>query len=255
MFTDVHCHLNDERFTDLDGVVNGFRAEKVNVIINAGYDLQSSLKGSKIAEKYAEVFFTSGAHPDAEKEVDDVFLEKIKTLSEHVKCVGIGEIGLDYHYEGFDKEGQKRAFVKQLELADFLSLPVVIHTRDATEDTVNVLKENKRLLKNGGVMHCFSGSKETAREYLDLGMYISFGGTVTFNNAKNVKEAALFVPSDMMLTETDSPYLSPAPFRGEVNEPKRVRIITEYLSGLKKEDLTEFALKIAKNSKRVFKKL
>ena len=255
MFIDVHCHLNDQRYQDVDQVVSEFKKEGVSVAINAGYDLESSYKGQSLAEKYEEVFFTVGAHPDSEKEVDDDFLQSLRILSSHKKCVGIGEIGLDYHYEGFSKEGQKRAFERQIELANQLKLPIIVHTRDAQKDTLDILKANKNLLTNGGVMHCFSGSKESAKEYLNLGMYISFSGTVTFKNARNLLEVASFLPLDRILTETDSPYLSPTPFRGEMNYPKRVPLVTKFLSELRNIDLEEFSQLVIENSKRVFKKL
>ena len=255
MFIDVHCHLNDERYENLDDVVAQFKKEDVSWVINAGYDLKSSYKGLALSKKYEEVFFTVGAHPDAENEVNDEFLQALRSLSDDKKCVGIGEIGLDYHYEGFSKEGQIKAFERQIELANQLKLPIIVHTRDATKDTLDILKSNKHLLNYGGVMHCFSGSKESAKEYLNLGMYISFSGTVTFKNAKNLLEVASFVPLDRILTETDSPYLSPTPFRGEMNAPKRVPIITRFLSELRGVNLLEFSKQVIENSKRVFKKL
>jgi len=255
MFIDVHCHLNDEKYQSLDEVVNSFKTEQVDYVINAGYDLKSSKKGQVLADKYKEVYFTVGAHPDDEKEVTDDFLQELTLLSNHQKCLGIGEIGLDYHYEGFSKEGQQTAFIKQIELANSLKLPIVVHTRDASFDTLNILKQNKDKLTYGGIMHCYSGSKEMAKEYLDLGLYISFSGTVTFKNAKNLTEVALFTPDDRILTETDSPYLSPMPFRGERNEPKRVPLVTKFLANLRNEDLIEFSHKVKENSKRVFTKL
>lgn len=255
MFVDTHCHLYDEKYLDVDAVVKSFVKDGVDIAINMGCSYASSLKGKELSEKYNQVYFATGCHPSDVEYFDDREFEQIKQLANHPKCVAVGEIGLDYHWQPFDKEKQKICFIKQLEFAKEVNLPISIHSRDATEDMLKILKENKALLCNQGVMHCFSGSKETARELLDLGLYISFAGPLTFKNAGKLLEVATFVPSEYCLTETDSPYLAPHPLRGTINEPKNVSLVTAFLAQLKGEDLERFAQKIMENTKKLFKKL
>ena len=171
------------------------------------------------------------------------------------KGVAVGEIGLDYHYEDTDEAAQKRAFCAQLELAEALCLPVIIHSRDAAADTLRILKDNRAKLRAGGVMHCFSGSPETAKEYLKLGLYISFAGPVTFKNARRLDEVAKIVPPERILAETDSPYLAPEPFRGTLNTPKNVVQVYEKLAQLRGEETEALALRIKQNAKTLFYKI
>lgn len=255
MLIDTHCHLHDAKLSDVDAVVNNYLLGNVKKIINMGCCLETSEKGKTLSEKYDSVYFAVGYHPSEVGNFDNDKFDKIKTLASHKKCVAIGEIGLDYYWEGYDKEMQKSVFIKQLELAKHMHLPVSIHSRDATEDMLKILKENKSKLAYGGVMHCFSGSKETATELMNLGMYISFAGTVTFKNANNLKEIAKYVPVDRCLTETDCPYLSPHPLRGTINEPKNVSFITAHVAELKGLEVLNFAECVMKNAKTVFKKL
>ena len=255
MFIDTHCHLNDDRYNNVDAVVKSYLHDGVSVVINMGCEYSSSEFGKNLAEKYDSVYFAAGYHPSDEKSFNKQNLEKIALLASHDKCVAIGEIGLDYHWEPYDKIRQIECFLSQIELANSLKLPVSIHSRDATFDMLNLLKENKSKLVHGAVMHCYSGSVETARELLNLGIYISFAGPVTFKNAGKLIDVAKFVPADMILTETDSPYLAPHPLRGSVNEPKNVSIVTAFLAGLKGEDLQDFSSKIMTNAKVLFKKL
>jgi TatD DNase family protein len=255
MFIDTHCHLHDAKLTDLDAVVNNYLRDNVSKVINMGCCLETSLIGKELSEKYQSVYFAAGFHPGDINGFDDDKLEQIRALAMSDKCVAIGEIGLDYYWEGYDKEKQIVGFIKQLELANELHLPVSIHSRDATGDMLKILKENKGKLTYGGVMHCFSGSKETATELMNLGLYISFSGTVTFKNANNLKEIAKFVPIDRCLTETDCPYLAPHPLRGTINEPKNIPIIAAHVAELKGIDLYDFASCVMQNAKSLFKKL
>lgn len=255
MFIDTHCHLHDAKLPDTDAVVKSFVRDGIDAVINMGCCADTSEIGKSLAEKYPQVYFATGCHPSDANEFNQKEFERISTLTSHKKCVAVGEIGLDYHWPGFDKEKQAEVFALQLELAYTSKLPVSIHSRDATADTLRILKENKFKLKYGGVMHCFSGSKETAKELLDLGLYISFAGPLTFKNAGRALEVASFVPSEYCLTETDCPYLAPHPLRGTVNEPKNVAIITAFLAKLKNVELTEFAGIIMSNAKRLFTKL
>ncbi len=253
MFIDTHCHLDDEKFTDIIKTVKTFEVANVGIAINMGCNLQSSIKSKELAENFQSIYFAVGFHPSDAHDFDLEVMKEIKKLSLHEKCVAIGEIGLDYHWEPFDKEKQKTVFNLQLDLANDECLPVSVHSRDATKDVLDILKSN--MPKSGGVMHCFSGSKETAKELLDLGFYLGFGGTVTFKNASNLKEVAKYVPMDRILTETDCPYLSPEPFRGQRNEPKNIPIIAKYLAELKGVFLEVMENTLYSNAKNLFKKL
>ncbi len=255
MFIDTHCHLHDDKYENVCEIVNNFVRGGVNIAVDMGVNVKTSEMGKTLAEKYDSVYFGAGFHPSDSNDFDVDSVEKIKALTDHPKCVAVGEIGLDYYWKPFDKQKQIDCFTKQIEIASFCKLPFSIHCRDAVEDTVNVLKTNKSKLTNGAVMHCFSGSRETAKELLDLGIYISFAGPLTFKNGVRAREVADYVPSDFLLTETDSPYLSPEPFRGTRNEPKNVALITAFLAKIKGLELEEFSNQIMSNAKRLFKKL
>lgn len=255
MFIDTHCHLHDEKLKETDRVVDEYLSSGVDIALNMACCALTSEKGRELAEKYPSVYFGTGCHPSDINGLDDKEFDTIEKLTSHPKCVAVGEIGLDYYWPGYDKQKQQDGFIKQLELAFSKGLPVSIHCRDATADMLKILKDNKRYLYYGGVMHCFSGSKETASELLKLGLYISFAGPLTFKNASTALEVAKFVPVDMCLTETDSPYLSPHPLRGKVNGPKNVPIIAAKLAELKEMDLEVLAGQIMQNAKTLFKKL
>lgn len=256
MYIDTHIHLTDNAFSaDREKVIDNFLKAGVGRAINVGYDLNSSIESKKIAESHKEIYFAAGLHPDDEKSADEITLAEIKELTKCEKCVAVGEIGLDYHYEGFDKEGQKRAFISQLALASEAKLPVIIHSRDAAGDMTDILKANKELLGCGGVMHCFSGSIESMKIYLDLGFYISFSGVVTFKNAVNVQEAVKYVPEDFYLAETDCPYMAPVPHRGERNEPQFVPLVYEKLAFLRGRSLESVQERIESNARKLFKRL
>ena len=201
------------------------------------------------------LYFAAGFHPSNLQDYQKGDEERLASLLQSPKGVAVGEIGLDYHYEDTDEAAQKRAFCAQLELAEALSLPVIIHSRDAAADTLRILKDNRAKLRAGGVMHCFSGSPETAKEYLKLGLYISFAGPVTFKNARRLDEVAKIVPPERILAETDSPYLAPEPFRGTLNTPKNVVQVYEKLAQLRGEELFALAARIHENAKTLFYKI
>ena len=201
------------------------------------------------------LYFAAGFHPSNLQDYQTGDEERLASLLQSPKGVAVGEIGLDYHYEDTDEAAQKRAFCAQLELAEALSLPVIIHSRDAAADTLRILKDNRAKLRAGGVMHCFSGSPETAKEYLKLGLYISFAGPVTFKNARRLDEVAKIVPPERILAETDSPYLAPEPFRGTLNTPKNVVQVYEKLAQLRGEELFALAARIHENAKTLFYKI
>ncbi len=253
MFVDTHAHINDDKFTDKDKIVNNYLNSNVSRVIDIGCDDISSENAKILSEKYPSIYFMAGFQPCELDRYSEKTLDKIRGLCLHDKCVAVGEIGLDYHYEGYNKELQHQAFFEQIKLADEINLPISVHSRDATQDTVNMLKEYTP--KNCGVIHCFSGSKETAKIYLDLGFYIAFGGTVTYKNATNLREVASFAPTDRILTETDSPYLAPQNVRGTVNEPKNIPYIAQFLADIKETNLETFTNQIYKNALTLFKKL
>ncbi len=255
MYIDTHCHIHDPKLNDTDKVVNEYLSSNVSIALNMACCALTSEQGKVLAEKYPSIYFGTGCHPSDVSGLDEEEFRKIKNLTSHPKCVAVGEIGLDYYWPGYDKEKQIEGFILQLELASEVGLPVSIHSRDATCDMLKILKQNKAKLVNSGVMHCFSGSKETAKELLDLGLYISFAGPLTFKNANSILEVAAFVPNDRCLTETDSPYLSPHPLRGKTNGPKNVPIILHKLAEIKGENAEKLADQVMKNAKTLFKKL
>ena len=255
MYIDTHCHLHDDKLCYTDAVVSEYLKSGVDIAINMACCALTSEKGMCLAEKYPSVYFGTGCHPSDVDGLDQTEFDRIEKLASHPKCVAIGGIGLDYYWQPYDKEKQIDGFIRQIELANSCRLPISIHSRDATGDMVKILKQNKGKLQYGAVMHCFSGSKETAAELLDLGIYISFAGPLTFKNANAILEVAKFVPIDMCLTETDSPYLSPHPLRGKVNTPKNVPIIAARLAELKGMAPDEIAPQIMSNAKTLFKKL
>ena len=255
MVIDTHAHLHDDKLIDLDAVVSRYLANGVEKVINMGCCLKTSEIGRDLSEKYSSVYFAAGYHPSDANDFNNENLDKIKALLLDEKCVAVGEIGLDYYWQPFDKDKQIDCFITQLEVAKEFKLPVSIHSREATGDMMKILKEHKNLLEYSGVMHCFSGSVETAKELLDLGLYISFAGPLTFKNSVKAKEVAKYVPLDRCLTETDCPYLAPHPLRGTVNEPKNVVITTEFLADIKEMPMQDFSKIVYDNAIRLFYKL
>lgn len=254
MAIDIHCHLNDERFDDLDEIISNLNSNNVSNAIIAGYNIPSSVSAIEIANKADFLYCVVGFHPENESELNDGDLEIIEKLALNTKVVAIGEIGLDYHYEPFDKARQKKLFTSQIELAIKLNLPIVIHQRDCGMDVLEILKEYHTKLK-GIVLHCFSESVEMAKEFIKLGCYISFCGTLTFKNAKSLLDVAKIVPKELILSETDCPYLTPQAHRGERNEPKYVNFVVEKLAELRNVTFEEMESQILQNAKMVFCKI
>ena len=255
MYIDTHCHLTDKRYADIGAVVNEFEKYSVSAVITMGCSVLDTEESKTLSKKYKSVYFGAGIHPTDVNKMKDGDLSKIKDLAMDEKCVCIGEIGLDYYWDKSYIFAQKDALIKQIELAKELKLPISFHSREATEDSIKLLKENKDKLVYGGVMHCFSGSKETARELLKLGIKIGVGGTATFKNARNVLEVIDYLSIQDILTETDSPYLSPEPYRGKTNEPKNIPIILEFISKRKNLDIAFAAESVLSNAKSLFTKL
>lgn len=224
-YIDAHTHLTDSRI-DTDNLYNDLQDF---IVVNSGYDLQSTIRAKELAEKYKNSYFTCGLHPNELKGDYKDFLNRFDEFLGHPKCLALGECGLDYHYSPDLKDEQKRVFLEQIEICHKWQKPLVIHSREATADMTEILFANKEKLTNGILLHCYSDSAEIAKEYLKLGAYFSFGGVITFKNAK--KERVLGqIPIERVLSETDSPYMSPEPFRGRLNTSLNIPIIVEKLA-------------------------
>jgi TatD DNase family protein len=237
---DSHCHLDSEQFDgDRDAVIERALAAGVKhlVAIGTGNGPPDLEAGIRLAEKYPAFYATVGVHPhDAAKATDETF-DRLAALLRHAKVVALGEIGLDYHYDFSPRDVQQHVFIEQMKIAGEARKPIVIHTREAWSDTIALLRERWAPMEIGGIMHCFSGGPEEAREALQLGFYLSFGGIVTFPKALEIQEAAKQAPTDRMLIETDAPYLAPVPKRGKRNEPAYIIETAKKLASLRGESV------------------
>ncbi len=230
MLIDSHCHIDDARFdVDRDVMMNRARNAGVEHFVTIGCDLETSLAAVALADKHPFISATVGVHPHEVKLIQEGWYDELRLLGRSARVVAYGEIGLDYHYDHSPRDVQRIRFREQIQLARELKLPIVIHTREAQEDTITILKEEKAS-ELGGVFHCFSGDAWLAKDALDLGFYLSFSGVVTFQNAVMLREIVKTVPLDRILVETDSPYLTPAPYRGKRNEPAYVRQVAEKIA-------------------------
>ncbi len=253
MIFDTHCHLNSEELLAcVDDIIREAQKVGVTKFLVIGWDKNSSELAVKLAEQYDFVYAAIGFHPCDIEELSDEDYEKTMALYKHPKVVAIGEIGLDYHWV---KEPEKRAkqrlfFAKQIDFANEHGLPISIHNREAFEDCLKILKEHTP--KYGGVMHCYSGSVEYLKEILDLGLNIGLDGPLTFNNAKTPKEVAKAVPLGRVVVETDSPYLSPHPLRGTINEPKNIVLVIEELARIKEMSTDELKKILYETSCKMF---
>ncbi|MDE5721327.1 MAG: TatD family hydrolase [Clostridia bacterium] len=254
-FIDVHCHINDGDYGSVDGLLKKIQSAEVKKIISVGFDLPSSEYCKELSEKYAFVYFTAGFHPTELKNYREGDLEKIAALAKHNKCVAIGEIGLDYHYPDTDKPLQTEVFKAQLRLAEKLSLPVQIHSRDSAEDMLNILK-GFAPLSSGGLLHCYSHSTELAIEFEKLGLYFSFGGTSTYSGSKKARRTIAALKDERLLTETDSPYLPPKSMYGAFpNTPVSIPEIAENMAQVRGMTVEELTQKVWRNAHTLFKKL
>ena len=227
---DTHAHYDDSRFEeDRDELLCSLKVKGVSHIVNCGCDLKSSLSTLNLAEKYDFIFAAIGVHAHEAEETTEDDLAEIEKLYSNKKVVAVGEIGLDYHYDFSPRERQIEIFERQLILANKLNLPVIVHDREAHEDTMNLLKKHRPK----GVVHCFSGSAEMAKEIVKLGMYIGIGGAVTFKNAKKPIEVVEYLPLDRLLLETDAPYMTPVPFRGQRCDSAHIAYTAEKIAEIK----------------------
>ncbi|APH06737.1 TatD family hydrolase [Bacillus weihaiensis] len=252
MLFDTHAHLNAIQYNeDLQEVINRAIAEKVTRIVVVGFDRETITRAMELTEEYDMIYAAVGWHPVDAIDMTDEDLNWIKELASHPKVVAIGEMGLDYYWDKSPKEIQKEVFRKQIQLAKEVKLPIIIHNRDATEDVVAILKD-EGASEVGGIMHCFTGSIEVAKQCMDMNFYLSFGGPVTFKNAKKPKEVAKEIPLDRLLIETDCPYLTPHPYRGKRNEPSYVKYVAEQIAELRGMSFEEIAEKTSDNANKVF---
>lgn len=253
MLFDTHTHYDDERFTDDKyEVIERAHNSGIKYMLNASSDIASCSESVSLAEKYAYVYAAVGVHPHNVEQADHNTLNIIRDYAKSSKAVAIGEIGLDYYYDNSPRELQRQWFIKQIHMAIQLNLPIIVHNRDAHMDTLKIVKQEEAK-KIGGVFHCYSGSVEMAREVLDNNFYISVGGVVTFKNASRISEVVRFVPEDMLLIETDCPYLTPEPFRGKRNESSYIRFIAEKIAEIKGTSFEYIAYVTTENAKRLFK--
>jgi len=242
---DAHAHYDDKWFDeDREQLFQAMPQEGVAFIVNNSVDLKTAEIAKNYSEKYPYIYFTAGFHPENLENMPENYLEGLRNFLEHPKCVAMGEIGLDYHWD-IPKDLQLRVFKEQLTLAKDLDVPVIIHDREAHGDTMDILRE----FRPKGLMHCFSGSVEMMREVMKLGMYVSLGGTVTFKNARHSVDCAREVPLDRLLLETDAPYLSPVPFRGKRNDSRNIKYVAEKIAeirGMSAEEILEITCENAK---------
>ena len=275
MFIDIHAHINDSKLIDdVDNVIDRANKAGVKYIVNATCDVKSIKETLELAKKYENVYATLGIHPQAIFEYDDEIEELIYSNKNNQKVIGIGEIGLDYHdmetqiayikqdypqYENITEEEvknkQKEVFIKQIELASKMNLPIVVHSRDATADTLEIIQSNINLLKYKGLRPCFSGSVEVAKEYFKMGFYISVGGSITFKNARCIPDVIRECGIDNVMLETDCPYLSPEPYRGKINEPKNVVLVSDKIAEILDINYRQVEEKTTENAFTLFGRL
>lgn len=250
---DSHAHYDDSRFdSDRDKVLQDCIESGVTHIINAGSNYESSLKSIELAKNYSFIYAAVGVHPHHVDKAEPNTIEKLEALTKNEKVLAIGEIGLDYYYDLSPREIQRQWFADQIALARSLKLPIIIHDREAHKDVLDIIKsENAKEV--GGVFHCFSGSKEMAREVLDLGFKIGIGGSLTFKNARKSIEVVEYAPLDMLLVETDCPYLAPEPFRGKRNWSGLIKYVLEKISDIKQIEYSYAESQTASNAIDLFK--
>lgn len=252
MLFDTHVHVNAEQFNeDLEEVIERAKEAGVDNMVVVGFDRPTIIRAMELIETYDFMYAAVGWHPVDAIDMTEDDLQWIEELSNHPKVVAIGEMGLDYHWDKSPKDVQMEVFRKQIRLAKKVGLPIIIHNREATADIVNILKEEEAS-RVGGIMHCFSGSAETALECINMNFYISLGGPVTFKNAKKPKEVAAAVPLDRLLIETDCPYLAPHPYRGKRNEPSYVKLVAEQIAEIKQLTIEEVSQATTENAKKLF---
>ena len=250
MLFDTHAHMNDPAFDeDRDSVILGLKEKGIANFLNVGCCLDSSKDCIAMAEKYPFVYASVGSHPDSADEVNEEVIEAYRQMASHPKVRAIGEIGLDYYYETIPREIQQKAFRMQLELAQELKMPVIVHERNAHDDGMRIVKEFKEVT---GVFHCYSGSAEMARQLVNMGWYIGFTGVLTFKNARKAVETAESIPLDRIVLETDCPFMAPEPFRGKRNDPGYLPQMAKKLAEIRGISVEEVIEATTENAKRLY---
>ena len=252
MIFDTHAHYDDDAFDeDRDELLSGMAAKNVEYIVNVGASMASSERSLGLAEKYPFIYAAVGVHPDEVGELDEEKFAKLREWTKHEKVKAVGEIGLDYYW---DKEGhdlQKHWFMRQMELSHEANLPMIVHSREAAKDTLDMVIAAKPL-DLSGIIHCYSYSVEQAREYLNMGYYIGIGGVLTFKNAKKLKEVAEYAPLSQIVLETDCPYLAPTPYRGKRNDSSMIAYVAEELAAIKNMPVEEVLRITNENGKKLY---
>ncbi len=252
MLIDTHVHLNADHYDeDLDEVMERARAAGIEKMVVVGFDRKTIERTMKLIDEHEDVYGVIGWHPVDAVDCTEADLDWIEELSKHEKIVGIGETGLDYHWDKSPKDVQKDIFRRQIALAKRVDLPIIIHNRDSTEDCVEILKE-ENAHEAGGIMHAFSADEKTADEVIGMNFYISLGGPVTFKNAQLPKDIAVHVPLEKLLVETDAPFLTPHPYRGKRNEPAYVKLVAEKIAELRGISYEMLAQATTENAERLF---
>lgn len=251
LFFDAHCHPDDAMFdSDRDALLAALPTKGIRGMIAAGTNLHTSRLAAQYAEQYPYIYYAAGFYPHDTEMMNDEALCELRKLLADKKCVAVGEIGLDYHYDGAPRKVQLEGLERQLLLAEETHLPVVLHERDALEDMLSILRQFRGRVH--GMMHCFSGSVETAKILLDLGYDLSFTGSLTFKNARYAPEVVRYAPHSRILSETDSPYMTPVPYRGERNTPANVALVTARIAEIWNISVEEAAQTVFENAQRLF---
>lgn len=256
MLIDTHCHLDDQKLNNEQvRIIENLKADGVELAITSSASISESFEAVALAEKYSNIYATVGIHPQFAGELDESVRVELEKLAYGKKVIAIGEIGLDYHYDGYSKEVQIKAMTDQILLANKLGLPVVFHVRDAMGDFLQIVRAYKAYLNNGAVVHSFSGSVEVAKELTSYGFMLGINGICTFKNASNILEVIKEIPLKYLLLETDAPYLTPEPFRGKVNEPRYTIYMANKVADIKGVSVGEVIEETNKNAKRIYTKI
>ena len=253
MIFESHAHYDDRQFdVDREDLLRVLPSKNVGIVVNVGADMESSASSVALAQSYDYIYAAVGVHPDEVESMDAACIDRLRQMAQDPRVLAIGEIGLDYYWDEPEREIQKKWFEAQIELAREVRLPIIIHSRDAAKDTYDIMK-SLHAEDIGGVVHCFSYSKEMARQFLDMGFYIGIGGVVTFKNAKTLKEVAAYTPLDRIVLETDCPYLSPEPNRGKRNSSLNLNYVAEALSQIKGIDKEELIAVTEENARKLYR--
>ncbi len=253
MIIDTHAHLQDqELLNNLPSVLHRAQEAGVEKIVCVGFDLLSSQQAVQLARKYKQIYAAVGVHPHDAQTLTSEVLGKIRDLAKDPRVVAIGEIGLDYYRDLSPRDKQQAAFIEQIKLAHEIGKPIIIHDREAHQDVMDIVKKHKGG-KNGGIMHCFSGSLPLALESIKEGFYISFAGPLTYKNARKAQEVVVKIPQNRLLVETDCPYLTPEPWRGKLNEPANVSRVVQKMAELRQQHPDEMAYLTGRNAREVYR--